>query len=66
LQDARNRRPCCTGENNQVRNSRRGPSRFVPDVTFKGSSLSGWRVLGQAEWRATNGEIVGTPKPGAG
>ena len=38
---------------------------FVPDVVFKGSSLTAWRTIGQAEWRAQNGEIVGTPK-GAG
>jgi len=37
---------------------------FAPDVTFKGSSLTGWHVLGQADWRAQNGEIVGSPKPG--
>ena len=37
---------------------------FVPDATFKGSSLTAWRPLGQADWRAENGEIVGTPKPG--
>lgn len=35
-----------------------GPS-FVADATFKGSSLSGWHVLGQADWHAENGEIVG-------
>ena len=39
---------------------------FVPDVVFKGSSLTGWRVLGQADWRATDGEIQGTPKAGGG
>ena len=38
---------------------------FVPDVVFKGSSLTAWRTIGQAEWRAQNGEIIGTPK-GAG
>ena len=37
---------------------------FVPDAVFKGSSLTGWRLFGQAEWRATNGEIVGLPKSG--
>jgi hypothetical protein len=42
-----------------------GPSKnFVPDTVFKGSSLTGWRVVGDAEWRAENGEIVGTPKSG--
>ena len=38
-----------------------GPS-FRPDATVK--SLEGWRALGQADWKAQNGEIVGTPKPG--
>ena len=37
---------------------------FAPDATFTGSSLTGWRVLGQADWRAENGEIIGTPKGG--
>jgi hypothetical protein len=39
---------------------------FVPDVTFKGSSLSGWRQLGSAEWHAENGEISATPKKESG
>jgi hypothetical protein len=38
-----------------------GPT-FIPDSTFQGSSLSGWHTLGNAEWRAENGEIIGTPK----
>jgi len=42
-----------------------GPT-FVPTSTFKGSSLTGWHVLGQAEWRAENGEIIGTPKQAGG
>ncbi len=37
---------------------------FVPDSTFTGSSLSGWRTIGEAAWRADNGEIVATPKSG--
>jgi hypothetical protein len=40
-----------------------GPS-FRPDATVRGSSLNGWHALGQADWKALNGEIVGTPKPG--
>jgi hypothetical protein len=35
---------------------------FVPDWTFQGSSLGAARTLGNASWRAENGEIVGTPK----
>src|ERR1051326_7229170 len=42
-----------------------GPT-FRPDATFKGSTLSGWHVLGQADWRAQNGELTGTTKPGGG
>jgi hypothetical protein len=43
-----------------------GPS-FHPDVRFTGSSLAGWRTLGDAEWRADRGEIVGVPtRPGGG
>jgi hypothetical protein len=38
-----------------------GPT-FRPDVVFRGSALTGWSPLGDAEWRAQNGEIVGTPK----
>ena len=34
---------------------------FAPDWTFKGSALTGMQQLGQATWRAENGEIIGTP-----
>src|SRR5947209_3309047 len=39
---------------------------FVPDWTFQGSSLSAARSIGNAEWRAENGEIIGTPKTAEG
>jgi len=39
---------------------------FIPDWTFKGSSISSFRTLGDADWRADNGEIVGTPRSAAG
>ncbi len=42
-----------------------GPT-FIPDATFKGSSLKGWHTLGDAAWRAENGEIIGTPKSAGG
>jgi hypothetical protein len=43
-----------------------GPN-FRGDVVFKGSTLSGWRTLGQATWKAENGSITGTPtQPGGG
>ena len=42
-----------------------GPS-FVPDVTFTGSSLAGWHTVGNAEWRAEDGEIVGKPTAASG
>jgi hypothetical protein len=35
---------------------------FIPDHTFKGDSLTGWHSLGSADWRAENGEIIGTAK----
>ena len=34
---------------------------FAPDWTFKGSALTGTQQVGQATWRAENGEIIGTP-----
>jgi hypothetical protein len=37
------------------------PKDFIPDVTFAGSALTGWHTLGQADWRADDGEIIGTP-----
>ena len=39
---------------------------FVPDWTFKGSTLAGWHVLGAADWKAIDGELVGTPKSAEG
>jgi hypothetical protein len=44
-----------------------GPSRnFVPDFVFTGSTLTGWRPLGAADWRAQKGEITGTAASEAG
>src|SRR5260221_12457030 len=37
-------------------------STFVPDWTFKGNTLAGWQAMGQATWRAVDGELIGTPK----
>lgn len=42
-----------------------GPT-FTPDSAFKGSSLIGWHVLGQADWRAQNGELIGSAKQESG
>jgi hypothetical protein len=39
---------------------------FRPDVIFKGSSLTGWHKVGQADWRADNGEIIAPPKESGG
>ena len=39
---------------------------FVPDWTFKGNTLTGWHVLGSADWKAVDGELVGTPKSADG
>src|SRR5260370_1956649 len=35
---------------------------FVPDWTFKGSTLKGWHGLGQADWKAADGVLIGTPR----
>ena len=40
------------------------PPNFRPDGTFKGSALTGWHVVGDADWTAQNGEIIGKAKPG--
>jgi len=37
---------------------------FIPDSSFKGSSLAEWHTLGDASWHAQAGEIVGTVKQG--
>src|SRR5262245_31364655 len=42
-----------------------GPT-FRADYRFTGSSLTGFRPIGQAEWKVQNGEIVGTPKDASG
>ena len=35
---------------------------FIPDWTFKGNDLAKeWTVVGQATWKAVNGELIGTP-----
>jgi len=42
------------------------PATFVPDWTFKGSALTGTEHIGQATWRAENGEIIATPTSAEG
>ena len=37
---------------------------FVPDVVFSGSTLNNWKPIGQANWRAQNGEIIGSGSGG--
>ena len=39
---------------------------FSADGSFTGSSLTGWRPIGGATWRAEQGEIVATAGTGAG
>src|SRR5438046_8271187 len=41
-----------------------GPANFKPDGIVTGSTLTGWHVVGDAVWKAQNGELVGTAKPG--
>ena len=40
------------------------PGEFKPDGVVKGSTLAGWKVIGDAEWKNVNGELVGTAKAG--
>ncbi len=40
------------------------PPAFKPDATFKGSTLTGWHTVGQAQWRAENGELIGRASAG--
>jgi 3-keto-disaccharide hydrolase/VCBS repeat protein len=42
------------------------PPDFKPDAAFSGSSLKAWQTLGQADWKAQGGEIVGRPTSEAG
>lgn len=39
---------------------------FMPDWTFKGSSLSDWKPIGNAKWKAENGVITGSPSQADG
>jgi hypothetical protein len=39
---------------------------FVPDWTFTGNTLAGWHQLGAADWKAIDGELVGTPRSADG
>ena len=39
---------------------------FIPDFTFQGSTLNAWHTVGQANWRAENGEIIATPQSSEG
>jgi len=44
-----------------------GPANdFRPDLTFKGSALTGWHTLGAAEWKAQNGELTGSATAAGG
>jgi hypothetical protein len=42
-----------------------GPT-FRADYRFAGTALTGFRPIGQAEWKVQNGEIVGLPKDATG
>ena|SRR5690348_7678050 len=47
--------------------SRPGPvGDFKPDWTFSGSNLNGWTTVGDATWKAANGDIIGTAANGGG
>jgi hypothetical protein len=42
------------------------PPDFQADGRFTGSSLTGWRVVGPATWKAENGELIGRATDPAG
>jgi len=42
-----------------------GPT-FRADYRFTGTALTGFKPVGQADWKVVNGEIVGTPKDASG
>ena len=42
------------------------PPDFKADATFTGSTLTGWHTVGQADWKAQNGEIVAHSSSNAG
>ena len=44
-----------------------GPAKdFRPDTTFGGSTLAGWHTLGSSQWKAQNGELIGTASGSGG
>lgn len=44
-----------------------GPaSDFVPDTTFRGSTLGDWKVVGDGKWSAASGEVTGTASAAGG
>ena len=42
------------------------PPDFKPDGTFTGSSLKGWQIIGDADWNAEDGQLVGRSTSDAG
>ena len=57
----------CAGVGMAALLSAQGPANeFRPDSTFTGSSLTGWRPLGEADWQAQDGEIIGRPRATGG
>ena len=53
-----------TGRAQAPRSTRSPVPEFIPDYTFTGAQLTGWHTMGDADWRAENGVIIGTPRPG--
>lgn len=42
------------------------PPDFNPDGTFTGSSLKGWQIVGDADWKAQDGQLIGRSTSEAG
>src|SRR4051794_10500766 len=38
---------------------------FIPEFTFEDSGIKDWTIIGDADWKVQNGEIIGNAKSGS-
>lgn len=38
---------------------------FIPEFTFEDSGIKDWTIIGDADWKVQNGEIIGSAKSGS-
>jgi hypothetical protein len=53
---------CSFGQSTSAISALEPSQTFIPDWIFTVSSLAGWQKIGQAEWSAKDGEVVGKVK----